>query len=47
MAERFKEGDFTGVLVRGIEEVSEQLASHFPYDAASDMDELSDDVEIK
>lgn len=46
VSERFKEGDFTGGLVRGIEEVGEQLASHFPYDAATDVDELPDDVDF-
>jgi uncharacterized membrane protein len=46
VAERFREGDFTGGLVRGIEEVGEQLASHFPYDAATDRNELPDDVDF-
>jgi uncharacterized membrane protein len=46
VAERFREGDFTGGLVRGIEEVGEQLASHFPYDAATDENELPDDVDF-
>src|ERR1041384_5325944 len=38
--ERFRIGDFTGGLVKGIEEVGERLAVHFPYDAASDVNEL-------
>ena len=46
VSEKFREGDFTGGLIRGIEEIGEQLAVHFPYDAASDRDELSDDVEF-
>jgi uncharacterized membrane protein len=46
VSERFREGDFTGGLVRGIEEVGEQLASHFPYDAATDVNELPDDVDF-
>ena len=46
VAERFHQGDFTGGLVRGIEEVGERLASYFPYDAATDKDELSDDVDF-
>ena len=46
VAERFRQGDFTGGLVRGIEEVGERLASHFPYDAATDEDELPDDVDF-
>jgi uncharacterized membrane protein len=46
VSERFREGDFTGGLVRGIEEVGERLAAHFPYDAATDEDELPDDVDF-
>jgi uncharacterized membrane protein len=47
VSERFREGDFTGGLVKGIEEVGEQLAAHFPYDAASDVDELTNDVDFE
>ena len=46
VTERFRTGDFTGGLIRGIEEVGEQLATHFPYDAVADVDELSDDVDF-
>jgi uncharacterized membrane protein len=46
VSEKFRQGDFTAGLVRGIEEVGEQLASHFPYDAATDEDELPDDVDF-
>jgi uncharacterized membrane protein len=46
VTERFRTGDFTGGLIRGIEEVGEQLAAHFPYDAATDVDELPDDVDF-
>jgi uncharacterized membrane protein len=46
VSERFRVGDFTGGLVQGIEEVGEQLASHFPYDAASDVDELTNEVDF-
>lgn len=46
VSEKFRTGDFTGGLVRGIEEVGEQLAAHFPYDAATDKDELPDDVDF-
>ena len=45
VTERFRTGDFTGGLIRGIEEVGEQLALHFPYDA-TDVDELPDDVDF-
>jgi uncharacterized membrane protein len=47
VSERFRVGDFTGGLVKGIEEVGEQLAVHFPYDAVSDVDELADDVDFE
>lgn len=46
VTERFRDGEFTEGLVRGIEEVGEQLSSHFPYDAATDEDELPDDVDF-
>src|SRR5438552_8220159 len=35
VTERFRIGDFTGGLIRGIEEVGEQLSTHFPYAAAT------------
>jgi uncharacterized membrane protein len=46
ISEKFREGDFTGGLVRGIEKVGEELATHFPYDPAADKNELSDDVDF-
>ena len=46
IAERFRDGDFTGGLIRAIEVIGEQLASHFPYDPATDRDELADDVDF-
>jgi uncharacterized membrane protein len=46
VSEKFREGDFTGGLVKGIEEVGEQLATHFPYDRATDKDELSNEVDF-
>ena len=45
LSERFREGDFTGGLVRGIEEVGKQLSVHFPY-TKGDTDELPDDVDF-
>jgi len=45
LSERFREGDFTGGLVRGIEEVGKQLSVHFPY-TRGDNDELPDDVDF-
>lgn len=46
MAERFKKDDFTGGIVLGIEHVGAQLAMHFPFDAASDVNELSDKIDF-
>ena len=45
VSEKFREGDFTGGLVRGIEEVGEQLSTHFPHQQ-DDQDELADDVDF-
>ncbi len=46
VSDKFRAGDFTAGLIRGIEEVGEQLSTHFPYDAATDVDELPDDVDF-
>src|SRR5262249_14503169 len=46
VSQKFREGDFTGGLVKGIETVGEQLAAHFPYDPATDKNELPDDVDF-
>jgi uncharacterized membrane protein len=43
---RFKVGDFTGGLVQGIEMIAKELQTHFPYDRASDVNELPDDVDF-
>ena len=45
VSEKFREGDFTEGLVRGIAAAGEQLAAHFPFDAATDTNELPDDVD--
>jgi uncharacterized membrane protein len=45
VSEKFKQGDLTGGLLAGIEAVGEDLAKHFPSHAASDSNELSDDVD--
>ena len=45
VTKKFKEGEFTGGLVAGIEAVGEDLAKHFPYHAARDSNELPDDVD--
>jgi uncharacterized membrane protein len=44
---KFRDGDFTGGLIKGIEEIGDQLAAHFPYDPGTDKDELSDDVDFR
>jgi uncharacterized membrane protein len=46
LSERFRAGDFTGGLVKGIELVGEQLATHFPYDPGTDKNELPDSVDF-
>ena len=46
VSEKFRGGDFTGGLVKGIEKVGEQLATHFPYDQATDKNELSNEVDF-
>ena len=45
VSEKFREGDFTGGLVKGIEEVGQQLSAHFPFHA-QDKNELDDDVDM-
>jgi uncharacterized membrane protein len=46
VSERFRARDFTGGLVLGIETVGRELATHFPYDGATDRNELPDDVDF-
>jgi uncharacterized membrane protein len=43
---RFKEGDFTGGLLEGIETIGGALAEHFPYDSVNDRNELPDEVDL-
>jgi uncharacterized membrane protein len=46
MTDHFRRGEFTAGLVKGIAEAGGQLAEHFPYDAAVDVNELADDVDF-
>jgi len=45
LSEHFQKGEFTEGLVRAIEAAGEKLAEHFPYDAATDANELSDEID--
>ena len=45
LSAKFREGDFTGGLVMGIEEVGNQLSKYFPF-TVGDKDELPDDVDF-
>ena len=46
VCEHLRDGDFTLGLVHGIETVGEQLALHFPFDPATDANELSDEPDF-
>jgi len=42
----FRKGEFTEGLVGAVEVIGEKLAAHFPYDRASDVNQLSDDIDF-
>lgn len=46
MSGHFRKGEFTEGLVQAIGEAGRQLAAHFPYDAATDVNELADDIDF-
>jgi len=45
LSRRFREGAFTEGLIDGIQAAGECLASHFPYDRSTDVNELSDEID--
>jgi uncharacterized membrane protein len=46
LTEHFQKGDFTLGLINAIEEIGEQLATHFPYSRGSDVNELSNEIDF-
>jgi uncharacterized membrane protein len=46
LSEYFRKGEFTEGLVRAIEAAGEKLAEYFPYDAATDVNELPDEIDF-
>ena len=46
MSGQFRKGEFTEGIIEGIGEAGLGLASHFPYDSATDKNELSDEVDV-
>ena len=46
MSESFRRGDFTEGIVRGVLEVGEKLAAHFPPQAGRNVNELPDEVDF-
>jgi uncharacterized membrane protein len=47
VGDHFRKGHYTDGLVHGIETVGRELAAHFPFDAATDKNELADDVDME
>jgi uncharacterized membrane protein len=43
---RFRRGEFTEGLEDGIKTAGERLAAHFPFDPATDKNELSDEIDF-
>jgi uncharacterized membrane protein len=46
LSEHFQKNNFTLGLVHAIEEIGEQLATHFPYNAVRDVNELSNEIDF-
>jgi uncharacterized membrane protein len=45
LAEHFRKGEFTEGLEAGIRAAADSLAVHFPYEPATDVNELPDDID--
>lgn len=46
VTERFRARDFTDGLIKAIAEIGAQLSLHFPYNAASDVNELPNEIDF-
>jgi uncharacterized membrane protein len=46
LSESFRAKEYTGGLVRAIAASGAKLAEHFPFDAATDVNELPDDIDL-
>jgi uncharacterized membrane protein len=47
LSEKFRKGEFREGLVEAIEKAGEMLAAHFPYDTATDINELPDTIDLE
>jgi len=46
MSAKFRKGNFQEGMIKGIEEVGERLAAHFPCEPLTDKNELPDDIDF-
>ncbi|MBM3295088.1 MAG: TPM domain-containing protein [Candidatus Aminicenantes bacterium] len=47
LSSHFRKGEFTDGLVEAVRRAGLKLAAHFPYDPASDANELPDEIDIR